>query len=185
MKLTYIALSLGLGLLSVSAQDAVAGSLDGMQVFTMDSIIVAQGSTGSGGGSGAGTDMGGGSPGSGISAMESTTGSGTSSSEDFRKAPPCDIKDGDAERKAEQHAAQDSHMIRGEVMRVEGSNYVVKQQDGKQVSLKTDETTTQPVIHQGQHIEANVNEQHLALWIRTNNETDRRNEHAATDCTPK
>ena len=106
------------------------------------------------------------------------------SSEDFRKAPPCDIKEGDAERKAEQHAAQGSQMIRGEVMRVEGTNYLVKQQDGKQVSLQTDEKTTQPVIHQGQHIEANVNDHNLALWIRTNNETDRRNEHAASDCTP-
>jgi hypothetical protein len=69
-------------------------------------------------------------------------------------------------------------------MRVDGSNYVVKQQNGKEVSFKAGETTTQPVIHQGQHIEANVDEQHQALWIRTNNETDRRNEHAASDCRP-
>lgn len=33
--------------------------------------------------------------------------------------------------------------IKGEVLRVEGTNYVVKGEDGKEVSLHTDSTTTQ------------------------------------------
>lgn len=121
---------------------------------------------------------------SGKRASESTAGRGTSSTEDYRKSPPCEINTGEAALKAEQNQAEHSHMIRGEVMQVEGSNYVVKEPEGKQVSLKTDETTAQPVIQQGQHIEASVNEENRVLWIRTDNSTDRRNEHAASDCAP-
>jgi len=121
---------------------------------------------------------------SGTRASESTTGRGTSSTEDYRKSPPCEINTGEAALKAEQNQAEHSHMIRGEVMQVEGSNYVVKEREGKPVSLKTDETTAQPVIEQGQHIEASVNEENRVLWIRTDNSTDRRNEHAASDCVP-
>jgi len=121
---------------------------------------------------------------SGTRASESTTGRGTSSTEDYRKAPPCEINTGEAALKAEQNQAEHNHMIRGEVMQVEGSNYVVKEREGKPVSLKTDETTAQPVIEQGQHIEASVNEENRVLWIRTDNSTDRRNEHAASDCVP-
>ena len=114
----------------------------------------------------------------------STMGSGKSSTDDYRKSPPCEINTGEAALKAEQNQTQKSHMIRGEVMQVEGSNYVVKVQEGKQVSVQTDVTTAQPDIHQGEHIEASVNEQNHVLWIRTDNSTDRRNEHAASDCAP-
>jgi hypothetical protein len=185
MKLKRIVLSLGfVPLLCVPALGAIVVPSDAMHDSTSDPIIAAQGSTGSGGGSGSGTDTGGGGSRSGISALESTTGGGTSSPGDSSKNPPCEIKEGEAERKAEQNQMQSSHMIRGEVIKVEDSNYVVKEQEGKQVSLKTDETTAQPAIHEGEHIEASVNEQNQVLWIRTDNSTDRRNEHAATDCTP-
>ena len=117
-------------------------------------------------------------------ASESNTGRGTTSTADYGKSPPCEINTGEAALKAEHNQAEHSHMIRGEVMQVEGSNYVVKEREGKQVSLKTDETTAQPVIQQGQHIEASVNEENRVLWIRTENSTDRRNEHAASDCVP-
>ena len=107
-----------------------------------------------------------------------------SPTEAYMKSPPCEIKTGEAALKAEQNQAQNSRMIRGDVMEVEGSNYVVKDQDGKEVTLKSDKTTVQPIIQQGQYIEASVNEQNHVLWIRTDNSTDRRNEHAAADCAP-
>ena len=185
MKLKRIALSLGLvPLLCVPAQGALSGPSDVMHESTSDRILVAQGATGSGGGSGSGTDAGGGSPGSGTSALESTTGAGQSSPEDFRKAPPCEVKDGDAKGRAEQHQAQRSHMLEGEVMRVEDASYLVREQSGKEVTLNTDQKTVQPVIHQGDRISASVNDQNYALWVRSNKMTDRRTEHASADCTP-
>jgi hypothetical protein len=61
----------------------------------------------------------------------------------------------------------------------------VKEQDGKEVSLQTDQTTDMPDITQGDQIEANMNDQNHALWIRSGKSTDRRNEHAAVDRMPK
>ena len=58
--------------------------------------------------------------------------------------------------------------IKGEVLRVEGDTYFVKGQDGKEVRLRTDNTTQKSgVISQGDRIEANVNEQNLVLSIRS------------------
>jgi hypothetical protein len=58
--------------------------------------------------------------------------------------------------------------IKGDVLRVEGNTYLVKGQDGKEVRLRTDNTTMKSgVISQGDRIEANVNEQNLALSIRS------------------
>ena len=58
--------------------------------------------------------------------------------------------------------------IMGEVLRVEGTTYFVKGQDGKEVRLRTDNTTQKSgVIGQGDRIEANVNEQDLAHSIRS------------------
>ena len=58
--------------------------------------------------------------------------------------------------------------IKGEVLRIEGDTYLVKGQDGKEVRLRTDNTTRKSgVISQGDRIEANVNEQNLALSIRS------------------
>ena len=67
--------------------------------------------------------------------------------------------------------------IKGEVLRVEGHNYVIKGEDGKEVSLRTDSTTQQTGDNsQGYYIEAQVNDQHHALSIRSTPTTDRRNE---------
>jgi hypothetical protein len=67
--------------------------------------------------------------------------------------------------------------LKGEVLRVEGPNYVVKGEDGKEVSLHTDSTTQQTGdISQGYIIEAEVNDQNHALSIRSTPTTDRRNE---------
>ena len=57
--------------------------------------------------------------------------------------------------------------IKGEVLRVEGTNYVVKREGGEEVSLHTD-STTQKIgeISEGYNIEAEVNPQHHAVSIR-------------------
>ncbi len=81
---------------------------------------------------------------------------------------------------AEQDHGNDGHTIRGEVLRVEGNTYVVRDQDGKEVSMHTDQTTAKPVT-EGDFIQANVNEQNQVLWIGPLKSTDRRNEHE-TDC---
>ena len=67
--------------------------------------------------------------------------------------------------------------IKGEVLRVEGRDYVVRGEDGKEVSLHTDSTTHKTGdISQGYSIEAQVNDQNHALSIRSTPTTDRRNE---------
>jgi uncharacterized surface anchored protein len=67
--------------------------------------------------------------------------------------------------------------IKGEVLRVEGRDYVVRGEDGKEVSLHTDSTTRKTgEIDQGYSIEAQVNDQDHALSIRSTPTTDRRNE---------
>ena len=58
--------------------------------------------------------------------------------------------------------------ITGEVLRVEGDNYFVKGQDGKEVRLQTDQTTQKNgSIQQGDRIEAKVNDQNHAVSIRS------------------
>jgi hypothetical protein len=67
--------------------------------------------------------------------------------------------------------------VKGEILRIEGHNYVVREQDGKEVSLHADSTTqTTGDINQGYSIEAQVNDQNHALSIRSTPTTDRRNE---------
>lgn len=95
---------------------------------------------------------------------------------------PCDIPPGTNAMQAEQHAAQKSHMIFGEVLRIEGMTYVLKDQDGKEINVSTDETTEKPTVSQGDRIAANVDNRNHALWIRANRGTDRRTEHASADC---
>jgi len=99
-------------------------------------------------------------------------------------ASPCESRDGQAALKAEQDQRKGVQMIQGEVLRVEGHTYFVKLQDGKEVNLQVDQTTEKPDVNQGDYIEAGMNNQNHALWIRTDKSTDRRNEHAAVDCTP-
>ena len=68
------------------------------------------------------------------------------------------------------------HMIEGKLVRVEGENYFVKGRDGKEVRVHTDQTTQKiGNIHQGARIEAGMNDQDHALWIRAER-LDRRNE---------
>jgi translation initiation factor IF-1 len=64
--------------------------------------------------------------------------------------------------------SKDGKTIKGELLRVEGNNYFVKGQDGKEVRLHVDETTEKARninIEQGDRIEAKVNDQNHALSI--------------------
>jgi hypothetical protein len=61
---------------------------------------------------------------------------------------------------------QGIHVMQGDVLRVEGANYVVKGLDGKEVSLHADNTTVRTGnLKPGDRIEAKVNEQNHALSI--------------------
>ena len=106
------------------------------------------------------------------------------SAADEVKGIPCEVPHGQNATRAEQAETKGTRMIAGEVMRVEDTNYLVREEGGKEVTLKTDQKTVQPVIHQGDRITADVNDQNYALWVRSNKMTDRRTEHASADCTP-
>jgi hypothetical protein len=101
------------------------------------------------------------------------------------KKIPCEIPSGQNAMQAEQDAMRESHIVFGEVVRVDGATYVVKEEGGKEVRLQADEKTEKPPIRQGDHISANVDKNNHALWIRANRGTDRRTEHASADCNPK
>src|SRR6185436_13801084 len=61
---------------------------------------------------------------------------------------------------------QGVRLIRGEVLRVEGENYVVKEQDGKEVSFRADTTTMKTdTIQSGDRIEAKVDDNNHALSL--------------------
>ena len=67
--------------------------------------------------------------------------------------------------------------IQGEVLRVEGYNYVVREMDGKEVRVHVDSTTQMTGdISEGYSIEAQVDDNSHALTMRSTPTTDRRNE---------
>ncbi|MEO8338139.1 MAG: hypothetical protein ABI604_00300 [Nitrospirota bacterium] len=69
--------------------------------------------------------------------------------------------------------SKDGTMIKGEVLRVEGDNYFVKGQDGKEVRMHIDKTTQKiRSFKQGDRIEATVNDKNHALSIRSARGTD-------------
>jgi len=78
---------------------------------------------------------------------------------------------------SESEPSQRVEGIKGEVSRIEGDTYFVRGESGREVRLHTDDTTqkTGP-IHEGDRIEAQMNEQNHALSIRSTPTTDRRNE---------
>jgi hypothetical protein len=90
------------------------------------------------------------------------------SAADDMKAGQPGRQGGQAGLKGEQDKLKAGHMIEGQVLRVEGDNYFVKGQDGKEVRLHTDQTTQKTGnIRQGDLIEAEVNDQNHALSIRS------------------
>ena len=98
----------------------------------------------------------------------------TASPADKLKAAQSDRRQGGQEA-GEQHMndvqggqSKGGKTITGEVVRIEGDNYFVKDQDGKQVQLQTDETTQKAkniIIKPGDWIEAKVTDQNYALSI--------------------
>src|SRR5512141_1364570 len=94
--------------------------------------------------------------------------SNVASAADDMKAGQPDRQGGQAGLKGEDDKLKGGHMITGEVLRVEGGNYFIKGQDGKEVRLHTDDTTQKVGnIRQGDRIEADVNDQNHALSIRS------------------
>jgi hypothetical protein len=68
-------------------------------------------------------------------------------------------------------------VIKGEVLRVEGDRILVKEDNGTEVHMYIDQTTSMShkILHQGELIEATVDEESHALSITS---PDRRNDHA-------
>ena len=59
-----------------------------------------------------------------------------------------------------------SHIIQGDVLRMENSHYVVRQKNGKEVRVDVDQTTEiMRQIKHGDRVVANVDSQNHALWI--------------------
>ena len=103
-----------------------------------------------------------------------TEGDYAASAADEKKADQSDRRQGGQEAGEEQMSdemkggqSQGGKTIKGEVLRVEGANYFVKGQDGKEVRLHTDSTTQMMtgIIGKGDRIEAKVNDQSHALSI--------------------
>ncbi|HSA85619.1 MAG TPA: hypothetical protein VLE46_05525 [Nitrospira sp.] len=121
-------------------------------------------------------------------AQESQGTKGTQGIQDTRgtqeQGLPCDVSEGRNVSQAGKDADRASHIIFGEVTRVDGMTYVVKDEKGKEVKLQTDERTEKSPIQKGDHISASVDKQNHALWIRANRGTDRRTEHVAGGCDP-
>jgi hypothetical protein len=88
---------------------------------------------------------------------------GASAADDM-KAGQSERKGGQVDQRETTVQMQGVHIIQGDVLRVEDTNYVVKRLDGREVSLHTDNTTVKTGnIDAGDRIEAKVNEQNHAL----------------------
>lgn len=97
---------------------------------------------------------------------------------------PCDIPAGQNAAHAEQDAMQNSRLVTGEVIQIDGERFVVKDTNGKEVRFQVTETTEKSPVQQGDRISVSVDSQNRALWIRGNRATDRRAEHVSADCNP-
>jgi hypothetical protein len=100
--------------------------------------------------------------------------SNTALAADTMKPGQPDRQGGQAGLKGEEDKLKGGHMVTGELLRVEGENYFVKGQDGKEVRLHTDDTTQKiGNIRQGDRIEADVNDQNHARSIRSARGTEK------------
>lgn len=82
--------------------------------------------------------------------------------------------------KAAGSANSNAKAVKGEVLRIEGDQYYVAGEDGKEVGLHIDGTTQKTGdIQTGDRIEAQANERSHALSIGPAPTTDRRNEHSS------
>jgi hypothetical protein len=83
---------------------------------------------------------------------------------------------GQVSHEMEGSVPQGGRTIQGEVLRVEGDDYIVKEGDGKEVRLHIDETTkmSDRAIKEGTPVTAVVNDQNHAMSILS---SDRRSDH--------
>jgi len=82
------------------------------------------------------------------------------------KAAHSERNGGQADQKEMIVEMESFHIIQGDVVRVERTNYVVKRLDGSEVSLHADNNTMKTEnITAGDRIEAKVNKQNTALSI--------------------
>jgi hypothetical protein len=100
------------------------------------------------------------------------------------KRSTCEIPPGQNAMRAEQYVETDTHIISGELISTDNDYYFIKEKSGKEVSLLSDQRTVKGVIEKGDSITAYVDDDKYALWIRSNENTDRRSEHASLDCNP-
>ena len=92
--------------------------------------------------------------------------SNSASAIDNMKAGKSESRAGEAEHKEMTLQKVELHIIQGDVLRVEGTNYIVQGLDNKEVSLHADNTTVMTGnIKAGDRIEAKVNEQNHALSL--------------------
>ena len=92
--------------------------------------------------------------------------SNAASAVDDMKAGQSEGKGGPADQKEMIFLKQKFHIIQGDVVRVEYGTYFVKEKDGKEVRLETNnKTQMMGQIKQGDRIEAKVNDQNHALSI--------------------
>jgi hypothetical protein len=80
---------------------------------------------------------------------------------DKMETDPCaDRKGGEPNLvKCDEEKQQGIHTIKGEVLRVDGENYLIQRYDGKEVSLRVDSATQKSgTIGRGDRIEAKVRE---------------------------
>ena len=81
------------------------------------------------------------------------------------KADQSEGKGGQADQK-EMTSPKQVHYIRGNVVRIEYGNYVVKQRDGTEVTFTTDnKTQIMGQFKKGDRIEAKVNDKNHALLV--------------------
>ena len=112
--------------------------------------------------------------------------------EDAMKADQTDRRQGGQEVGEQQISdkMRDGHSpagktIEGEVLRVEGDNWFVKEEGGKEVQLHIDQTTHrypktgESEDMQGMYIEARVNDQNHALSIRSSDRRNDRHDHSS------
>ncbi len=97
---------------------------------------------------------------------------------------PCEVPPGKNALRADRDVERGTHIISGELIAMDGDYFIVKDENGEEVSLLSDKRTDKPVIKKGDRITAYVDYQNYALWIRSNESTDRRSEHASVDCNP-
>ena len=69
--------------------------------------------------------------------------------------------------KCEAEMRQDIETVRGDVLRVEGENFLVERADGKEVRMHFDESTQMfGYVGPGERVEAKINNEGYALSIR-------------------